>query len=774
MTSESTIRPSHFRSLAALIFLLARLPEMTTASPWVDEAANWALSSHEASLWPPTHFLTYASQSAALALADSLVALRLPSLLFSLAAYLLLCEWVWRRIGSEAAVAFALLFSLSPIGIFYSIDANHYGALLLAGTLILLGLSPESPRWRWAAVGAASVGALAAPKFHPLGAFLSAAWGLALCVWLVGEAPRLARGRLDPGRARLLAVLAGLAAAAVAFAVIDPLGRMGERASEPHREERLPGFSLDFWLPLLGDYYGRLFHHRPLDIAAGLLGAATSLAGWGLLLRRWRVRRVALAGGCLVLCLVGPFLVLYFSTFFYPKFWVPLLPVLLLGNAAFLAAAVRGGAGMRLAGGAFAVLFCLCAGLFQLRMVTHDYQPAGQLLAHVAEEFPGGTLLASRIHYSSRALGFLADHPRYPAVDFLALDPLEYAPGPAIQQLEEAAWESSAPVLFASLLETRERNSRDFTRWLEENTTLLATFESLAVDDFIPFDRSLHLRRVERPARSPFALPRDGSRASALLGTRHIEGREVLHGSFFLLPAGTGARWNVDLDGAARGAGIDLHYRLEGRAAVGSLLLFHFSSGAAFAVAAGQLEERGVITLPGPLEGPDRQAISLVAPIAVDPSRTGGFLFAPLEIAPAAGSGDGVLATELKPLSTREGEPRITSEARGRGVLPGGTVSLEGRPPGRGVVLLQRLHPRGLANTGVRTVVRGGGGERAVLSLGVERTIAPVLAGAALHPAADTEELSWELRSFRMVNEVYYDPVLEYWEPMVYLLPEVN
>jgi hypothetical protein len=70
-------------------------------------------------------------------------------------------------------------------------------------------------------------------------------------------------------------------------------------------------------------------------------------------------------------------------------------------------------------------------------------------------------------------------------------------------------------------------------------------FESSAVDDFVPLDRNITIRRFDVYAGDPLALPRRGSRVSSILGEEFVRGSSNLGVSRLEFPKLTGGTYHI-------------------------------------------------------------------------------------------------------------------------------------------------------------------------------------------------------------------------------------
>jgi len=323
----------------------------------------------------------------------------------------------------------------------------------------------------------------------------------------------------------------------------------------------LPGLDFQFWSPLLADLYGNLFHHYPLDIATGFLGLFLCVTGW-----IWTARRGApwAAAGAGMVFLVNylPFQLMTMSTHFYPKFLSSSQPLLLLGVALFAHFALREFRSVPWARApVFAVAAFLCLYAFSTARYTRshweaDYMQTRQAMDWILEETPENAVILTRNDFSSSAFRFFWSRRNESRREHIALSYIERCGAPSIQQAEELIVDSGGrPVYFLSFFESRATEADDFRGWLEEKGETVRHFPSAATDDFVPFDRSITIRRITAEADSfrPFILPRPGARASSLLFEEQMSGLSRGGTGRIKMPNMSGISYNFELNEMVEG-----------------------------------------------------------------------------------------------------------------------------------------------------------------------------------------------------------------------------
>lgn len=691
------------------VAVLTRLVDLGRQAPWLDEILNWQLAEIYGFRLRPTgaHQLSYVCQSLGLLVSDSAFGLRLYSALFGVGAVAAATAWARARLGPLHALCVGLLLALSPFGIFYSQDANHYAPLMLAGVLAAVSVDwfMAGERLRYAPAVLAAMATALAIGFHPLGLLPIGAMALTGFVWKLVHAERLPLGRMPVRTRRLLLLLGGAVLAAVAAPYL--LGRAIAHSGLVVAEGRRLGLEWEPWRALLGDLYGALYHHKGGDTLLGVTGAAASLAGYALLARR---RPWAAAGAAAVVVIaVLPFLLFTFSHYFSPRYLAAAQPVLLLGVGVLAAEAViarRRVLPVLLA--VWGVVFLVRVGVWELSRLHRDHQPTRDAIAWIRESTPPDAIVLTRQRYCSRAMRFLWERQDMGARTLVALEYIPFAGGPAIQQAEELLAESGVPVYFLTLSDDELTEAPGFAAWLHAHGELAARFRSGTPDSYDPIDWSIPVFRLRPSDGDPFALPRDGNRPSALFaGWKAVPLLRPVAAEVGL-PAGASATYRVrgGVPGVAihatvtrSGAGPGPDWVAAGipggawrlwdlRAAQGTIVL-HYDEPLPDGV---QQLEVAVIKQGGG-HGARTQHLLVRRLEAWDGGAVNGALPAvrlePVELRPAE-NGDGARALERRLYDLRDtpaGDIELSQQA----------LALDGAPRGP-VLVIQRLHAFGLGD----------------------------------------------------------------------------
>ncbi len=614
-----TLRIVQVGGLAILLCLLTRWLDFGRHSPWLDEINNWLIAKEYGWIpYPGHHRMSFWAMAAGLKLSDSTWGLRLFSAAFGSAAVLAGALWAAARLGPRFGVAAALALGLSPFGIFYSQDANHYAPLMLAGVLAAIGVDAFLEGWR---PGSASqkeqeraekkgmnacnecvIGGFVmclcmtglAAGFHPFGGLTAVALGACLAGWMWVRADRL-----PPRNIAIHVKRAGLGLiAVVAIALLGPRGlrQMAMAQGMPQPNELAVGLNWPFLSRLGADAFGALYRHKGMDVALGLGGMLLCVWGWV-----WTAipkRKggggapfAAAGAGLVILSSALPFFLLKFSHYFSPRYLAAAIPAGMMGAAIgavqCLDAAFRlhrnrrelkkpvQGCYLAMALGIVACLwvFGFAARSLEWRWnrVWRDHQPSYQALDWIRRNTPDKSIVLTRHRYSARALTFLWNRRGLPPRTLIPLSYVHNLGAPSIQQAEEALQRADQaggqPVYSMSLIEDEERLAPDWADWLKERTSVVAEFPSGSEDEFVPINWGIRVRKV-LPAPSgysPLSLPRSGVWASGLLQEDKVAGGRVDHATRLGLPPGTGAVYKFNLTAPADGLCFQVEWRWIGK-----------------------------------------------------------------------------------------------------------------------------------------------------------------------------------------------------------------
>lgn len=701
---------SRFLVLAgiALLAFVVRVPDLGRQSPWLDEIANWLVAAHYSFEGQRTHTVSYALMRAGLGISDSAFGLRLFSALFGFLSVIVATAWAIQRRGRLVAALLGGGLALSPFHVFYSQDANHYGVLLLLGTLGAVGVDwyLQRPRPSWLGLFSLAGASLLAAGSHPLGVIAGGGAGLVVLAWVFRNTERLPpKGRaVTVWRAVLMVVF--LAGCAVAI----PRGwdRLLAAAGVEHSHARNFGLNAEFWRALLGDLYGAFFHHELPDTILGLTGLLLSAFGMGLLARQ---RPWACAGSCaLIVVTILPFLLVSYSHYFAPRYFAALLPALAIGAAEAIAHVIRQARrqpdwlrrAVGMAAIAWMALFLVRFGVWEVARLRHDHQPSIRALEWVRDRTPRDAILMTRHRYSSRAVRFLWNRMDMGDRRHVALSFIYRFPQPSLQQAEELAAEFPGKVYYLSLIESEERLTREFSDWLDESTELVADFPSGSPDEFVPIDWGVRVRRVLPPNGDPLSLPRSGTRASGLMNEERLT-----PGRGNLLSPGTGAWYRYRLDDPAPGLVVRVILAAEGQAP--AHLVLGVPGGPHGMVSARPEEEAKLRTyiLPGPFEaGEGRLDLTLASSGSSPASRA-----LVMEIAPWHGE-DGERVEVLEPV----GQVGMGAPARFSHPSLGPLLEVRRTTPGGAkVVAVQRFQLDGLGDRALLAEVESGDARRSLI-----------------------------------------------------------
>lgn len=721
-----------------------RLLDLGRQSPWLDEVTNWQLATENGfRLTRSGHPLTYLAQSLGLALSDSTFGLRLYSALFGIALVAMATRWAQVRLGLRAALTTGIVFALSPILIFYSQDANHYAPILLSGCICAVMtdalLAGERRRWGW--LLAALLACAAAIGFHPVAVFPTAAAVAMVIIWLCVSMESLRPRRIPARTRRLILLLAVIAAASIV--VMLSLDRLQDLCKPTQLHGRRAGFSPDFLGALLGGFYGAYHHFTAIDALLGVTGLLLSVIGWRVLATE--LRRPWAAVGCIVtvLIVVAPFFIIQTRQYFSPRYIIAAVPALLLGVAVMASGIATRTPFLRGASFAAAVWLALFTARFlywEANRLTGDFQPSRQAIEWIRRNTPDDTIVMTRHRYSSLTTRFLWDRTDMGARQLVALSYLHDLGAPAIQQAEEIISESARPCYFLSMIEAEDMLAPDFRLWVQHTGAIAAWFPSNVPDAFVPIEWGIHIWKLNPPTRDPFALPRDGVVASALLSEDTIIGAIGSGFSRLQLPRGATALYRWDATGAEQE--LELEITARGAMDAQDAIVLCQDDTPPIVYMYRHFGGPGPVTLaiPGPFT-PGRHELSVTLSLRDDKvtdDRTGIELISLRETTPNGPD------TSMSPLKTTQlvaiGETMTLDSDTFRST-PANTIISRGEVPnlpaeaGKPLVLTRRIGAQGLGPRAIRTR----------FSLG---TSAP----RSLHPL-----LNWCHRPLRVARVVSYD-----------------
>jgi uncharacterized membrane protein YbhN (UPF0104 family) len=342
---------------ALLVGGLALRLVLARRSLWLDETITYAQVARSpgeivklqlAGVHPPLYHLQ-AGLTVSL-LGSSELALRTPSIAWSLVGVVAVWWWARAALSRRAARWAALLAAIAPFAVWYGSEARMYAQVFalvaLAGALAWRLL--ERGGWLRATALALTMCALA--YTHYFGALFAAALGLVAAV--------LAATRADL-RKRALAVLACLALAAlslVPWVLVAFLGRDATSQLPPYN--RPDPFAV---IIAIVELVGGFHDYR----AVGLAAATWPLALLALLVAVPRLARVPVSVGALMTLVLLPVALLVAASWlgphsvFDPRYLTVIAPPLFLLIGALLARVERA-----LPGGVRATAAAVCAGLF--------------------------------------------------------------------------------------------------------------------------------------------------------------------------------------------------------------------------------------------------------------------------------------------------------------------------------------------------------------------------------------------------------------------------
>ncbi len=551
-------------SVAAII---VRFFFLRHQDPWLDELTNWQLANeHGFSLRRGGHSLTYISQSIGLALFNNVFGLRFFSAFFGVATVTAATGWITARLGAVAGIVIGLLTVLSPMGIYYSQDANHYAPLILAGLLAMMGtdLSVRQERFRPVVAILFALGIAVTLLYHVLAVFPLGALVVGVFARMMIEPEAIPPFHACRKRKRLwLALIAGVG---VLACVPVAISKLPELWNARPADGRHVGLNLDLITTTLGSFYGGIYYLRPIDVVIGAGGFLLSTIGCVLAFRDRNSRGIALAVAVTFATCVLPFTVLSVRQYFSPRYIAPILIPLLTGVCLFGYAGISSvNSALRKTNVGVLIFFLL---VFSGRSVhwmaersDGQFQATRAVIPKFKEIAKPGSVLLTRYPYSSLGMRFLWEREDVADYKLVALSYFFNRGAPSIQQAKEILSEDpDRDVYFTSLIEDEERRARDLSAWLDEDAELVATLPSNSPDPYVPLDWTIRLYKLKREAGDPLSLPRFGAAASNVYPeTNAVPAPTILEDAPLYLHPGTGASWNFQTDSTEEGLSITLN-----------------------------------------------------------------------------------------------------------------------------------------------------------------------------------------------------------------------
>ncbi|MCC6546451.1 hypothetical protein IT570_04710 [Candidatus Sumerlaeota bacterium] len=535
---------------AGLLAGMLRFGDLGRQSPWLDELTNWQLAVEQGTGWGRAgHWLTGWCQSAGLAVWDSEAGLRLYSAVFGTLAVVLGTWWMLRRCGLVCGVATGLMLALSPFGIFYSQDANHYAPMLLGGVAaVVLFDGLLARRWLAAMVGAACV--VLTLGFHPTGVFLCGMLIIAPLVFAFVRTSPEDFDRAKRKRIRMVAVFAAtLVVAVVGYFGLRESGKLW--ASQPGGRQF--GLNWDFVSATLASFHGAIYRFGLPDVALGIAGAVLGIAGIVFASCRAEWRWVAIGIAATILCVVGPFMVIGTRQYFSPRYLAAASPPALMAIALGFAGVGGRARVLRIAAAIWILLFVARATMWEAARFGGSFQPTRDAVAWLGNHMTGDAKVLTRHAYSSLGVRFLWRRQELPSGSLIALTSIHRRGSISIQQVREVLQGTSGAVYFVSLIEQEEMQARDFAAWLKTNSTVVAHFPSTATDAFVPIDWGITIRQLHRDGLDATALPRDGASASNVFPDSQIN----VEGSRIIMREGNVVAYNFSTAGELDGIRIE-------------------------------------------------------------------------------------------------------------------------------------------------------------------------------------------------------------------------
>ncbi len=537
---------------------------MATLSPWNDELANWSwavqLPGGEVE---KAHLLTYWSIRLATLLGESIFFVRLPMALAAFTGAILLAGALWKHYSPAAGKLLLVVMTFHSMLHFYSVDANHYGFMFLAGVIALVGMlnwmtsTTIRSRWLWLCGG--SLGILLLALAHPftlfcLGGYWMGAWALGMqepTFWFGNKA----KTGKQKNRFRLIGVLLLLVGLAL---VAWKTQQVNERLLTQRMEEGVY-FSptLEFLNLLVSNAFGAYLEHTIWDTVTGVLCLIVSF--WGMK-KIWGHSKQSL--GLIVGGIAGFLIPAWFFTmldsanYFHLKFlmylmpwWLVMLTIGLMvekGEAGAGALSLIGKELRRLVLAAFVLRWCV----WIVGYSTLDYLPLVPALQHVAKSHPEGAIVATRSNFLAQGYDFLVRRDsRYKNIQVEWLG--RHYPNNRTAAAR-AAWLSLSqpkPVFLLEMKEFDNHLSQGYHSFADSEF-LVREFPSFATRDIYPFNRSLSLRLVQNV--NYFGqLPVAGAEPIQLypsLPRVPFYGRAITQmGTDVTLTLGTGATYYLDI-----------------------------------------------------------------------------------------------------------------------------------------------------------------------------------------------------------------------------------
>ncbi|MEO8377218.1 MAG: hypothetical protein ABI579_06065 [Candidatus Sumerlaeota bacterium] len=509
-------------ALVCTVAAIARFGDLGRQSPWLDELTNWQMAAERGiGLGRAGHWLTGLCQSLGLALWDSEWGLRLYSAIFGTLAVAAGTWWMMRRGGFSCGVATGTLLALSPFGIFYSQDANHYAPIMLGGVLAVM--IPDLFLGReWRKLAACAAGVIATVGFHPTGVFLcaSAIASIAFCIYIY-----TGQKDMDPARRIMWRRWTGIIFLfLVGMSVFLGLKFLGKIWMPTQEEGRHFGLNWPFAGATLASFYGGIYHFEMPDVALGVTGIVLSIEGLWSGFRNREIQWVAFGMLVVTACVFAPFGVIQTRQYFSPRYLAGATPVALMAIALLFARENRGGLSKvaKLVAAVWCVAFAGRSLTWELERLRGSFQPSREAIAWVGERAKEGGTVLTRHSYSSLGARFLWKREGLPADSLVALSDMARSGSVSIQQAREILQTAKHPVYFLSLIEHEDFQSREFERWMKENSEVVKTFPSTATDAFVPIDWGIPVRKMKSIEGDALILPRNGADASSVFPKGHV------------------------------------------------------------------------------------------------------------------------------------------------------------------------------------------------------------------------------------------------------------
>jgi len=557
-TSSTTSLPARERWALLAISILAallRFGDLGRQSPWIDEMTNWQMAAEKGiGFGRSGHWLTGLCQSAGLALFDSEWGLRLYAAIFGTAAVALGCWWLLRRANFVCGVVAGVLLALSPFGIFYSQDANHYAPMMMAGVCAAMLIDCVMER-RWRLATVALLVTLVGMGFHPTGLYLC---GVVFVTPMIAAFARTADASFsDARRRRIRIAVCGVVLIVASIAVKVALDRLGALWIGQD-EGRQIGLNWDFLGALLACFYGAIYRFTNFDALLGVAGLALGIAGLFVGWRNPRLRWVAVGIACTILCATVPFTVIKPRQYFSPRYVAAASPLLLMAVALLFAKAQRLH-WIKIVATIWIMIFAARSVVWEKHRLEGSFQPMGEAIAWLRENAVAKDgIVLTRHPYLALGTRFLWTRDQLPPRSLVTLSYMVRNGAVTIQQMRELLQDTTKPVYFLSLIGDEDAKAPDLDQWVNNNSSDQVRFESTATDAFVPIDWGVQVRRLKRSdSANAFALPRRGVDASEIFPNSRITAK----GSGMILREGNAVAYNFDAETNLEGLRIEAQLR---------------------------------------------------------------------------------------------------------------------------------------------------------------------------------------------------------------------